>query len=330
MTDFKNDIAEALKKIDYTEYLNILEKNLPKYLYRYCRHDNTNIDMIINNKLKVVNPANFNDPFDSLVNELDPAVKNQKNAIELAIQKAFLSSNDKVIEVKHEILKNNLLGTKLSYNKKAEILRNIIDKIAEKSTEIEMIELNRIRYTFNKFYGFSNKFIRQPFIENAKVACFSEEKNNVLMWAHYGNYCSGFCIRYTTTDIFDDVKNGKYLLVPIIYKKFQYDGYNDPISEESLSTIWNARQFMYKSEQWQYEKEWRIVIPNYSNTYLELSKPQSIYFGTNFETINSYISDSDKIQIEMYIKLLEYAKKESVNLIRLRPRSDIAYGFDEQ
>lgn len=38
--------------------------------------------------------------------------------------------------------------------------------------------------------------IIELFIERARISCFSERNNNLLMWAHYGDGLRGFCIEF--------------------------------------------------------------------------------------------------------------------------------------
>ena len=66
---------------------------------------------------------------------------------------------------------------------------------------------------------FKDMFVRtQLQLLNTKlgITCFSNEKNitNHLMWAHYGNYHKGICIKFNPLKIFPN-----RLLLPAIYNK---------------------------------------------------------------------------------------------------------------
>ncbi len=48
------------------------------------------------------------------------------------------------------------------------------------------------------------------------VACFSEEKDNILLWAHYANNHKGICIEYSALDL---LQLFQCFLLPVIYQK---------------------------------------------------------------------------------------------------------------
>ena len=72
------------------------------------------------------------------------------------------------------------------------------------------------------------------------------------MWSHYANYHKGFCIEYDTSksELFE-----KYML-PIIYKKDRYDATKCFLTKNKNIGV---NPVLYKSNVWEYEKEWRII-----------------------------------------------------------------------
>lgn len=91
------------------------------------------------------------------------------------------------------------------------------------------------------------------------ICCMSEVNDNILMWSHYANAHHGFCLEFSTRQ--DQVQFGvefpKEILIPlpVIYSR-QYPIVN-PIVGHSLNET-----FLTKAKQWEYEREWRIIIPN--------------------------------------------------------------------
>ncbi len=127
-----------------------------------------------------------------------------------------------------------------------------------------------------------------------KIACFSERNNINPMWAHYGDNHKGICIEYN----FNDNKNLKDQCMPINYvnntnnntviEKFQ----NGSFVKNRL--IWEV--FSKKSEDWEYEKEWRLIydnqVPknvgtilsdNINKQYLLFLKPTAVYLGLRID-----------------------------------------------
>jgi len=84
-----------------------------------------------------------------------------------------------------------------------------------------------------------------------KIACFAENNDNMLMWSHYAKYHSGYCIEYDTrkNDFFD------MLLLPVIYSKERYDATPCFVTKSPNIAI---NPVLYKSDEWSYEREWRI------------------------------------------------------------------------
>lgn len=123
------------------------------------------------------------------------------------------------------------------------------------------------------------------FLENSSVACFSEIKDNFLMWSHYASRHRGICLEFN----FQKKTAGEYLL-PIGVGEYSYDEkvnivkYADKPSSTSffdflpvfanefdidlrhLSKSWwhqfatkLEQSYLFKLNHWEHEKEWRIV-----------------------------------------------------------------------
>ena len=142
---------------------------------------------------------------------------------------------------------------------------------------------------------------------NLKMVCFSERNDINPMWAHYGDNHEGICIQYDLkkNNIFRDQ------CIPVYYVK---DTNNDTIIEKIQSgsfvknrLIWGV--FSKKSEDWIYEKEWRLIydkqVPEYITTlftdninkkYIPFLKPKAVYLGLE-------MSDEDK---ELIIDLCKF------------------------
>jgi Protein of unknown function (DUF2971) len=95
------------------------------------------------------------------------------------------------------------------------------------------------------------------------VLCFSETREDILMWSHYGDKHSGVCLCFDTKfDFFEDA-------LPVRYAS----EYPKPdfvrLLEDQNSSSTNAdlakkkiEQLLYltKSDKWKYEKEWRLGL----------------------------------------------------------------------
>ena len=91
------------------------------------------------------------------------------------------------------------------------------------------------------------------------ICCLSEVNDDILMWSHYANAHHGFCLEFSTKQ--GEVQFGvefpteTWIPLPVIYSP-KYPIVN-PIVGHSLNET-----LLAKAKQWDYEREWRIIIPN--------------------------------------------------------------------
>jgi len=132
--------------------------------------------------------------------------------------------------------------------------------------------------------SFSGIPINQESIEHAKnmikempIICFSEVNNDILMWSHYSQGHTGFCIEFERRENND---LGKWdLCAPVIYNPD-----NKALSftpEEITESKSFAKIVTSKSSHWHYEKEWRLIAHRkYTDNLIPLPAPISrIIFG---------------------------------------------------
>ncbi len=116
------------------------------------------------------------------------------------------------------------------------------------------------------------------------VICFSEINDDLLMWAHYAQGHTGFCIEFERNE---NNNLGEWdKCVPVNYNK------DKQVPIFSLDQITSSNIFTKiatsKSLAWEYEKEWRLIINhNYANKLISLPAPiTAIIFGCNMSGTN--------------------------------------------
>lgn len=83
------------------------------------------------------------------------------------------------------------------------------------------------------------------------ICCFSETNDNLLMWSHYASSGKGFCLEFDSSrEPFDKIRRVKYT------SKQLKVNFSRLFSVDQLYLL-NAL-FCTKSNDWKYEKEWRI------------------------------------------------------------------------
>ena len=127
--------------------------------------------------------------------------------------------------------------------------------------------------------------------ETVSIACFSEKYDINPMWAHYADNHKGVCIEYN----FWEDKLLRDICFPVYYVDKAYNNYIclKILKEFKAKNRLISQLYLKKGKYWNYEKEWRIVIPNNFKSdklnfrwknrkrYLEFLKPKSVYLGYN-------------------------------------------------
>lgn len=126
--------------------------------------------------------------------------------------------------------------------------------------------------------------IDQKSIESAKdaikeygVICLSEINNDILMWSHYADRHTGFCIEFERSDKNDLGKWDKCL--PVNYAEevpsFSYQQITDSAAFAKIVST--------KAQNWKYEKEWRLISYE-ANTSIPLpAEITSVIFGCKMD-----------------------------------------------
>jgi len=122
-------------------------------------------------------------------------------------------------------------------------------------------------------------------LKNFSATCFNRTgPEDLLMWAHYADNHSGFCVEYSYDPMELSFKEeGRFKIAPVIYRSSlpSFD------IKSLLFTPANvAVDFLFsKSEQWAYEREVRLVkfLENDSNLTMlpDGLKIEAIYAGLN-------------------------------------------------
>lgn len=120
------------------------------------------------------------------------------------------------------------------------------------------------------------------------IGCLATDLKNRLMWSHYADSHTGFCIEYDFNSLKDEV-----LPFPIIYSE------NRPLmpwkaaidhSPESMkeATIALTLGLLTKDQSWAYENEWRVLLP--ATNLPDIKVPiTAIYLGAHISPENKAI-----------------------------------------
>lgn len=102
--------------------------------------------------------------------------------------------------------------------------------------------------------------LNQAVKENLRISCFSETREDMLMWTHYADQHHGCCIEFDVRDLFVPGQVG--FLLPILYddQLFDVTPYYNAILKGGGNNWVAMLAACRKTTRWFYEKEWRIVL----------------------------------------------------------------------
>jgi len=205
-----NQINECNSNSDMTE---------PAFLYKYCKFNKDHIEyterIFTHSEIYLCSPAEFNDPFDSKPIIICDLVEGQ-----------------------------NLITLLEKYKKKAEN-KGLPWNEPEIQKKLQAMIARKDFSQLNEPLTLSHR----KSIEGLGVFCMTKKRDDILMWSHYSDAHTGFCLEFdATTKFFARALN-------VIYEEHRqcinaFDSYTPQQLADKLLT---------KAKDWKYEKEWRIV-----------------------------------------------------------------------
>lgn len=350
--DSSNDKKKNFSKIilQNLEFVNEKNKHLPDYLFKYYAPTSENILDIKYKRLWLSHPTQFNDPFDCNIG-YDKDSYDKKCLIDFIEKSNFFENNETssivTLEEKNRLLKSH--SDEISYwdPKKESYIdakRKILDsKNDELQRKIYQYIDRNIKDVDIKIEKLKNTNIRVAYF--SKLDKYDEFFKQISMWSHYADNHKGFCVEYDISSLKDQMKlsindfynkRDDYLnerskllikagLFPVIYtsgrinipktklskitfNEFGEINYNTNIDE----LIYKA--FIVKSANWNYEKEWRIIIDgkicDFFNNKIPFPYIKKIYLGckASKELTNTMIEIGNEVGAEVLILRMDGKK----------------------
>lgn len=176
-----------------------------------------------------------------------------------------------------------------------------------------------------KKHGYNDEYIErinftQNLIENGyKATSFSSHLNDCIpMWAHYANNHKGYCVEYEILNtrcifpiFYENTRNASTIFARILRDVCKCG--KNPTTEMQNIVLQEAfllqLSYCIKHKSWEYENEYRILIPESSNLKscdkLGL-KPVKIYAGLN--TTPTHIDRLQKISLQIGLGNIAHCK----------------------
>ena len=305
----KTILPEGISIEERNERLLPLSKHIVEYiplkLFRYRECSEMNLDAFNEDKLFAVTSDKFNDPYDCLFRYDKERLRNSimmgmsKDVI-YAIREHFRAGGD------FPDLLKSLFDQELLNQAKMSIL-NADDNTIEKGGEV----IASMRQSYDE----NIDRLTEEAVKTVKlmtfIACFSEDIHSVTMWSHYANSHKGFALEYDTKafrlkcQFCDRLKQCNKAaicnLYPVIYQKQRYDatdflgwyiGRSMGLPIKNPDTCTSSKALLYKSPQWSYEKEWRLIVSKLNDfqdkspVCIDHLRPTAIFYGQRISQIN--------------------------------------------
>lgn len=246
----------------------------PSKLYKYVIPER--IDILKNQLIRFTQPSALNDPFELQPvfgevfseNELEDMFKPNLNYFEEALNKQFSQFPQKT---RKKIIKRLVLQVK----KNPQILQEEINKIAP--------------FIKNELTNFTPKAKRifSDVLQTVGILSLSEKLDHPLLWAHYAASHRGFTIEFKTDhEFFNRRRSDKDELFHL--RKVKYVD-NSSKTDITLSEMHGDDILATKDKSWEYEAEWRIIVP-LANANKTLEGSDKIYlYSLPLTSISSII-----------------------------------------
>ncbi len=216
--------------------------NLPEKLYKFESFSELSLRNLKRQAIYFGSPRGFNDPYDcaitAQINNLNPEQVEQ--------------------------YKNNLLvDGKTPIEVKSYLTTN---------TEHEIGEFVK------KIVAATIPGLKEDFISQCGISCFSEINNDLLMWSHYGGRYKGFCLE------FDSKKPpfNRARKVTYTYSMPEVDPMGFLLEGQGPTDFIDL--FCIKSKSWEYEKEWRVFHKQAGTLFTYPTEALTgVFFGPDIE-----------------------------------------------
>lgn len=202
-------------------------------LYKYLSP--SRLDLLEQRNVRFTQPGNFNDPF-----EFRPRIQSAASDQEV---RTYVGKNFERL-VEQELDKYGSLTQLIPRATLQDLLLSQKARLPELYRLLEPRVLEKVSLLIDSFLN-----------QNVGVLCLSEVRDSILMWGHYTDDHRGFVVGFDSNHPFFSKRRSKQdefgFLRQVDYQRKR----PNVVLSDTSSPVW----FQTKSEQWAYEKEWRIV-----------------------------------------------------------------------
>ena len=230
-------------------------------LYRYRANIERAAAEIETGNIYLSDMSKQNDPFDSSYGLSDESFLSEKYPADLLILGASSTFTESVNSLKAKWEENTSIPLDESIS---------VEEFLQQISLIVNMPEPLIKIYLKRAFTFGGRRHETQY----RIACFSEEKSSIPMWAYYANDHQGVCLEYDISKL--SVDDDYEFELKRAFCKVHYSEYRPKDQHGEYSLI-------VKSSQWSHEHEWRLICDTESN-FITVPCLSAVYLGINFDT----------------------------------------------
>lgn len=178
-----------------------------------------------------------------------------------------------------------------------DFLNHVIGNIEQTS----LVSLESLKGAFRDLIAIKDK---------SGIYSLSKSFTDELLWAHYANSHTGFCIEYDL-DKLREFEDSQYSIFDVIYQnKPPIISFDDMFALDAQNEV-IKKLTSQKSKRWEYEQEIRIITPKEGRQHYDFRAVKAIYFGLRMpeeriRLIMGALRGRDIKYFQMQLKLNSY------------------------
>lgn len=268
----------------------VTTKHFPSHLYRFSSfRDEKWKNEIYSHQIRLSNPNEFNDPFDCEVC-VPIQILNKSKVIKEALIRKF---NPLIKMTKVDI-------NRIRYADDAIAAMNVVlgqHGIPVNNVDEALIELAKHE---------ASNLIRDQY----KMICFSENLTSILMWSHYAQKHTGYCLEYMINS-----ETLHKIIYPVVYSEKRLSVSGNELNGSSPE--WILRQLISKSSQWAYEQEWRLISEriNLSDKTVHVSEFSEV--NVDFEESITAVYLGNKVSSDHEKEIFDRCNKQNIKVYKM-------------
>lgn len=276
----------------------------PERLFKYRSCCDNHISAFVKDEVWMSTSDMFNDPFDTLIQFNEKELRSACDAIldpeiVYAMTQYLAEGGQIAPQINHIVDEKEI----------ANMRQMAADTLANGSVKpITAEQMNNLKIMMELYIALLPQVVQRF----STTVCFSERVDSILMWSHYAANHEGFALGYDLRPYL--LPNTDNLgLFPIVYSGKRYNASEflywifcclAKIPAHNQDIMSSIKLLLYKSKDWAYEQEWRLIGSVQKNCFTGRTesvtiKPNSIYYGC-------------RIPQDKYLKLHEIAVEKGL------------------